>query len=163
MALLLAACGTAGVAPTTVPPRPDLPPLHALTVEWDCGTGFWLSNPDQTAALHIRYLGEGAPAREVTLPDPGWQAQLVLGEELQANWCDDVLEPDEPVPQEHARHTVTAGTLVLVGEIPPRAAGGGGHSLTVEASDLEIGLPDGTLLPYGSVTITNAHWGLLAG
>lgn len=157
--------GTTGISTTGTGPAPDpsIPPLESFTTEWSCGEGFWVSNAQQTAALHIAFRGEGRPAREVRLPDPDWNADVVQGTNLHANWCDDVMEPGEPVSEEHSRLPVVAGELLLVGGIPQDTGGGGGQSATVEASDLEVELPDGTREQLGSITITNSHWGLIPG
>lgn len=157
--------GLAGCGPGTTGSAPDpiIPPIESLTTEWGCGNGFWISNPQQTAALHLSYRGEGRPDRQVELPHPAWEAAVVLGENIHANWCDDVLEPGEPVAEEQARLPVVAGQLALVGDIPDGTGGGGGHSATLEASDLEVALPNGARQPLGSITITNSNWGLVAG
>lgn len=158
--------GTTGIsatAGTETAPDPTIPPLDSLTTEWSCGRGFWVSNVQQTAALHIAYRGEGPPDREIRLPHPDWKAEVVRGTNLHANWCDDVMEPGEPVAEEHSRLPVAAGELALVGDIPQDTGGGGGQTATVEASDLEVELADGTREQLGSITITNSHWGLIPG
>lgn len=159
---ILVLVGLGGCGPGTIG-TPTIPPLQSLTTEWSCGTGFWVSNPQQTAALHLAYRGEGDPDREIRLPHPDWKAEVVQGTSLHANWCDDVMEPGEPTAEEHSRLAVVAGKLVLVGGIPRDTGGGGGQSATVEASDLEVQLTDGTRELWGSIVITNSHWGLIPG
>lgn len=154
--------GTTGLS-TTAGTEPAIPPLESLTTEWSCGKGFWVSNARQTAALHIAYRGKGDPDRQIRLPHPDWTAEVLQGTHLHANWCDDVMEPGEPTAEEHSRLPVVEGELVLVGGIPPDTGGGGGQSATVEASDLEVELPDETREQWGSITITNSHWGLIPG
>jgi hypothetical protein len=61
---------------------------------------------------------------------------------------------------EHETITIVGGHLSIVGEIPEPFAGG---TLAVEATDLEIALPDGTTSVLGDITITNRAWGVFAG
>lgn len=166
--LSVAACDSPEPAPAAPPtpvgpPEVEVPEVDSLTTEWDCGRGFWVSNPDQTAALHIRYQGDEVGEQRVTLPHGDWEAEVVLGTDLHANWCDDVLEPDEPTPVRQENLPVVAGDLRVIGAVPEDFGGGGGVSLTVEATDLVVELPDGTETRFGSLTITNAHWGLIPG
>lgn len=155
--IVLAACTGAS---STTEAGSGLPPLDSLTVEWGCGHGFWASNSDQTAALHISYLGQGEPDRSVTLPHDEWEAVVLVGRDLHANWCDDVLEPDEPTPVEVAGFPVIGGELHLVGETPAPFTGG---ELTVEAKSLQVETADGETTQWGSITITNPMWGMFAG
>jgi hypothetical protein len=160
----VSACGT--TAPSTSPlepPEAEIPSIESLTTEWGCGRGFQVSNADQTVSLRIAPRGEGQPDQRVTLPHPDWRAELVQGADLHANWCDDVMEPGEPTPVESSRLEVVKGDLRIVGELPEDTGGGGGMAVTLEASDLVLELPDGTEVPFGSITITNSNWGLLAG
>lgn len=162
----LGACGNFPLGDTTVPSvasAPEVPGVGTLTTEWGCGRGFWVSNDSQTVALHVSYHGEGPPSPKATLPHPDWEAQLKQGADLHANWCDDVLEAGEPTPVEESSLRVVAGELRISGEIPEDSGGGGGTKLELEATDLVVELPDGGRVPFGSITITNPHWGLLAG
>lgn len=155
--ILVTACGS--VLPATYSAE-DLPDLASLTEEWGCGTGFYASDPGQTVTLRLSYSGEGDPPAAVELPDPNWQAVLVEGTDLYANWCDDVVEADEPTPVEHWELPVVSGSLVIVGDPPEPFTGG---ELSVEAADLVVELPDGSEAPLGSIDITNPMWGFFAG
>jgi predicted small secreted protein len=154
IALLVAACGTttSGVG--------DIADLGTLTETYGCGTGFWIGNADQTTALRIAYQGEGPPPASVTLPDPAWDAEMVDGRDLYANWCDDVIEPGEPEPQEARVLPVVSGELEVLG-VPPAQFQGG--SLTVRATDLVIDIGDGKTHTLGDVEIENSSWGFFAG
>lgn len=154
---LMTACSS--VVPATYR-ADDLPEPAALTEEWGCGHGFFISDPDQTVTLRLSYLGEGDPTREVDLPDPDWEARLIEGTDLYANWCDDVIEADEPTPVEHWSLELTGGHLRVVGALPEPFSGG---RLSVEATDLVVELPDGTEARWGSIEITNPMWGFFAG
>jgi hypothetical protein len=155
--VLIVACGS--VLPATYS-ADDLPDPASLSEEWGCGTGFWASDPGETVALRLAYQGEGQPDAEVQLPHADWEAVFVEGSDLYANWCDDVIESDEPTPVEHWELPVVAGTLVLIGEPPEPFTGG---ELSVRASDLVVELPDGSEAPLGSFEITNPMWGFFAG
>lgn len=153
LGLLLAACGTtSGVG--------DIADLDSLTETYGCGTGFWVGNPEQTTALRLGYQGDGPPPPEVSLPDPAWRAELIDGRDLYANWCDDVMEPDEPTPQHVRVLPIISGTLEIVGE-PPQPFEGG--SLSVIATDLVIDVGDGETHELGDIEIENPSWGFFAG
>ena len=67
--------------------------------------------PQDPVASLVEALGSGAvevvdltqPLNERTpviqLPDPGWVAAVHVGEELYANWCNDVIDPSQPQPR----------------------------------------------------------------
>lgn len=157
LALLAMACGS--VMPARLAPE-DLPAPTDLTEEWGCGHGFWVGDPEQTQALRFSYRGEGPPKEIVELPHPDWDGVLELGTDLFANWCDDVIETDEPTPVTHWSLEIVSGGLELVGEVPEDYSGG---SLAVVASDLGVEMPDGQVVPLGSMEITNPNWGFFAG
>lgn len=153
LVVLIAACGTtSGVG--------DIAAIDSLTETYGCGTGFWVGNPEQTTALRIGYIGDGPPSASVSLPDPAWQAQLVDGRDLYANWCDDVMEPGEPVPQQVRVLPVVSGTLEIIGE-PPQPLEGG--VLEVRATDLVVDVGDGETHSLGDIEIQNPSWGFFAG
>lgn len=153
LALLVAACGTtSGVG--------DIADIDSLTENYGCGTGFWVGNPEQTTALRIGYRGEGPPPGEVSLPDPAWQAELVDGRDLYANWCDDVIEVGEPEPRQVRVLPVIAGRLEIIGE-PPQPFEGG--VLAVRATDLVVDVGDGETHELGDIEIENPSWGFFAG
>ncbi len=153
LVLLLTACGTtSGVG--------DIADIESLTETYGCGTGFWVGNPEQTTALRIAYQGEGPPPAQVTLPDPAWQAELVDGRDLYANWCDDVIEPNEPEPQQARVLPVVSGSLEIIGE-PPQPFEGG--VLAVRATDLVLDIGDGETHELGDIEIENPSWGFFAG
>jgi hypothetical protein len=153
LALLIAACGTtSGVG--------DIADLESLTESYGCGTGFWVGNPEQTTALRIGYMGDGPPPATVSLPDPAWDAELVDGQDLYANWCDDVVEPGEPEPRQARVLPVVAGTLEIIGEPPQQFEGG---VLGVRATGLVIDVGDGETHLLGDIEIVNPSWGFFAG
>lgn len=156
------ACGSPeAVTSTSVEPASSsVPDLATLTEEWGCGNGFYVGNPGQTSALRLQFTGDELTETEIDLPDPAWSAVLIHGTNLYANWCDDVIEANEPTPREHETISIAGGHLSIVGEIPEPFTGG---TLVVEATDLEVVRPDGTTAVLGDITITNRAWGVFAG
>lgn len=155
--LSLSACG--GVLPDTFTAE-DLPDPTVLTVEWGCGHGFWLGSSDQTVALQLAYTGDGPPPATTELPSPDWDVRLIVGSDLYANWCDDVIEADEPTPIEHWVLPVTGGRITVLGEAPAPFSGG---ELGFTADDLVVELPDGATAPWGDFSGRNPTWGFFAG
>lgn len=155
--LIVTACG--GVLPDSFT-EADLPDPGVLTEEWGCGFGFWLSDPDQSVALRFAYTGEEPPPTTTELPSPVWEARLIVGTDLYSNWCDDVVEADEPVPVEHWVLPVVGGRLAVEGEPPEPFSGG---ELRFTAEDLVVALPDGTRVEWGDVAGRNPAWGFMAG
>jgi hypothetical protein len=155
----VAVTACSGVLPTTYTAA-DLPDPAEFTEEWGCGYGFWLGNPDQTAALRFAYRGDGPPEAEVDLPSADWRVTLIEGTDLYANWCDDVIEAGEPTPVEHRVIEVVGGHLSIVGAPPPPFEGG---TMELRAVDLVVELPDGRDARLGNVTAVNPSWGFLAG
>jgi hypothetical protein len=155
--LVLSACGS--VLPDSFTAA-DLPEPAVLTQEWGCGFGFWLSNADQSVALRLAYTGEGSPPATTQLPSPLWEARLIIGTDLYANWCDDVIEADEPTPVEHWVLPVVGGRIDVEGEAPEPFSGG---ELTFTADALVVELPDGAQVTWGDVAGRNSSWGFMAG
>ena len=155
--LALAACGS--VLPESLT-ETDLPEPAVLTQEWGCGLGFWLSDADQTVTLRLTYTGEGSPPATTDLPSPLWDARLILGTDLYANWCDDVIEAGEPTPIEHWVVPVVGGRIEVEGEAPEPFSGG---ELRFAARDLVVELPDGTRVRWGDAVGRNPNWGFMAG
>ncbi len=105
-ALALTACSSG----STVPTNADLAEQADLTEFWPCGIGFAASNSQQTVALFV-YSNDNEPNPPISFPDETWDARLVLGEDLLANHCDDVLEEGEPVPVIEEEWVINGGTL----------------------------------------------------
>lgn len=173
-----AASSTTGTAPTAgeespgpTGPRPHTPPAAAttppgepieLTDDHPCGLGFQTASADQRYALLLWPADASTPppGGSVELPSPDWNAELQVGEDLMANWCDDVLEPGEPTPHVTATWPVTAGTLTFA---PPPSPGCGGDAVTARITGLEITAPDGETIALPDRFITNDAYGCVAG
>lgn len=157
VAALLTGCG-GSVTPGAE--RFDLTEMES----YGCGYGFWLGTEDEQVAVRLAAVpsvaAEGELPRVATLPDPAWDATMLIGEDLYANWCDDVLEPGEPEPAVDQAWPITAGAVLLEGAIPPAAC-----PTVVRASlrGLQATRPDGTVVELGDRDVVNDTWGCLAG
>jgi hypothetical protein len=130
-----------------------------------CGYGFWLGTPEQDLAVRLAVADPGLAEagdvpREATLPDAAWLATVVVGRDLYANWCDDVLEEGEPEPEPREEWPITAGTITVHDPTP-------GFTCPTEVAatltDLVATRPDGSTLELGSGEVTNDTWGCFAG
>lgn len=152
--MALAACSGLG---SESPDPPEFSQQH------DCGYGFYAGTEDETAGLFIDFTDfEAAQAGEVPdmaqLSTGSWQADLQFGADLFANWCDDVLEPDEPTPEVEEVWEVT-GTIEIM-ELP--SAGECGPA-TGRLTDVVAHGPDDETLVLGELDVTNEFWGCFAG
>lgn len=150
--LVLAAC-----SPSPGENAPELTEAH------HCGYGFYVGDVDQTWALKITYQDfEAAQAgevpRESALSGDTWSAVLEAGQDLFANWCDDVLEPDEPTPEVHEVWEISGDIEVTSlpgpGECGPATANLIGLEARSSADDV---------ITLGDLDIGNEFWGCLAG
>lgn len=156
LALLIAACSWNGDAGSVG----DIARLDDLTEAYGCGHGFWAGNPAQTTALRFQYLGDDGQASDAELPSDRWSVEMLDGQNLYANWCDDVIEPGEPEPLVVRRLPVVAGSLMVIGEPPAPFEGG---ALTLRADGLVVETPDGERIELGDITIENPAYGFFAG
>lgn len=176
--LTLAACGEDrgpdADGPTDAPAAPALERMFdGLEEDYGCGHGFYASDSEQSRGLFIFAADPqtseaelGIPG-EVALPDDRWLAYVETGEDLFANWCDDVVVPDDPEPVTEASYTITGGTMTVT---PAGADGGsdgssdaGPDAFTAELTDIEVEGPDGSVVELGGLTTTNELWGVYAG
>jgi hypothetical protein len=144
-------------------PEPDQLDLAKMD-EYGCGFGFWLGDPDEEVAVRFaaadEIVVEGYLPPETTLPDDAWDATLLIGEDLYANWCDDVLEPGEPEPSVAEEWPITAGTITLRGSVPADVCP---HRARATVTGLEATRPDGTTVELGERELANDAWGCFAG
>jgi hypothetical protein len=103
---------------------------------------------------------EGELPQQTTLPDDAWDATVLIGEDLYANWCDDVLEPGEPEPAVNERWPITAGTITLLAPAPADVCP---HEARATATGLEATRPDGATVELGGRELVNDGWGCFAG
>jgi hypothetical protein len=104
----------------------------------------------------------GAMAGDVVetadLPSESWRAVLDEGSDLFANWCDDVLEPDEPTPEVVETWEVSGSIEVL--SLPEAGQCG---PATARFTDLVATDSQGATMSLGDLEVTNEAWGCLAG
>jgi hypothetical protein len=159
LALVLAGCSDDPDAN----PEPDLPDLAGMTSEWACGRGFWVGNSDQTVTLRL----DAVDVESLILGDrldvgatgsASWTGALVVGRDLYANWCDDAIEPDEPVPVIEEQWQVEGTVEMTV--VPPAGECGEAQAW---ARDLVATSSDGRTLEIGDLLVNNAGWGCFAG
>jgi hypothetical protein len=152
-AISLTACTSASSPPD--PPE--------LTVSYGCGFGFAIGDEQQRVGLVLTFLDfEAATAGDVdtdyVLPDPAWDADLTFGYDLFSNWCDDVIEPDEPEVVIQQSLPVT-GRLVIESLPEPGTCGPATGTLFGAEYTSEN---DGTV-SLGDIELTNDFWGCFAG
>ncbi len=148
--------------PPDAAPEPALEGmLEGMEEDYGCGHGFYASNADQTHGLFIFASDPQATEDElgipgqVELPDDQWDAYVETGENLFANWCDDVVMPDDPGPVTDATFDLTGGTMTVVQDGP--------EQFTAELTGVEVETSGGTVVELGEMTTTNELWGVYAG
>ncbi|MEZ5247333.1 MAG: DUF6174 domain-containing protein [Acidimicrobiales bacterium] len=159
-----------GVRVTSLTPYdPEAPAVTveaaALIDDYGCGYGFAKGNPEQTLGLIIYFEGEYVPGgpdvtTPIELPSDDWYAAVQTGSDLFANWCDDVIEIDEPTPIVDETWEVAGGTLTVT---PPTPADCAGDVVTATLVGAVAESADGTQIPLDDIALTNTGWGCFAG
>jgi hypothetical protein len=149
-------------ATASLPGGPAAVSVSDLTVDHPCGHGFAKGSADQTISLVIFHTGEWTeigPSLDEPVelgPTAEWSARISIGADLFANWCDDVIEEDEPTPRIDQEFTITQGTLV--GEVD-------GSFAQAKLTDV-VAIPvDGSGEPVElpEIRLVNDGWGFFAG
>ena len=174
--LFVTACsaGSASISPdetsttslettTTTPTKTTQVEAVTLTETYGCGYGFYMSNADQTVGLFLSLdyelgLNDEVPMKS-NLADEIWEAELRFGKDLFSNWCDDVIEDDEPVPLVDESWTVSG--RIRMKDLPD--PGGCRGPATAVARSLTAKGPNGETLSLGALDLTNSSWGCFAG
>jgi hypothetical protein len=156
--VIAVACGEAAPA---APPEVQLSEMDS----YGCGYGFWLGTPEQDVAVVLAVTDHEAASmgdvpERVSIPDDAWDATVLAGRDLFSNWCDDVLEPDEPEAVTREEWEITGGTITLHHPAPELGCQGG---LTATLQGLEATRSDGTTVDLGDREVTNETWGCFAG
>ena len=147
---------------STLPGGPAVVSGSDLTVDHPCGHGFAKGSADQTISLVIFHTGEwteDGPSLDEPIElgsNSEWSARISVGADLFANWCDDVVEEDEPTPRIDREFTITQGTLV--GEVDgsvARASLSNVVAAPVDGPGEPIELPE--------IQLVNEGWGFFAG
>lgn len=156
---------TSSNAEPEAPARPTVTEA-TFTDDWPCGYGFWASDSAQTVSLRIEFTDyEAARAGDLPSPAPidgdGWTASVLVGADLMANWCDDVMEEGEPEPRVDETWDVVGGSIEVEG---PPTDGGCGQPIRAVVSDLVIQPPSGDELRFTApLELENEAWGCFAG
>lgn len=127
------------------------------TQDWGCGRGFTLGTDDQTVRLSLWAETEAQEPGTVEVDGTTWSGELVTGEDLFAQWCDDVVEADEPEVVESARWPVT-GTLTWTTE----GTGDCDGPATATLSDGRVDTGD-EVVPLPDLELRNESFGCFAG
>jgi len=162
LAVALAACDAAPAATSL----PDAPDVSGLVVEWGCGRGLWLGNEAGTVALRLQpgedgrnlAVGSTYPVA-ATGEETAWSGALLTGRDLYANWCDDVIEENEPEPVVDEEWRLVAGTVEPVA-LPPGVECGQAEAWVRE---LVVESADGVRVEIGDLLVGNDTWGCFAG
>lgn len=163
LAVMLGGCGLGG-SDGAQPPVGDEVAGRLATdglQDWGCGHAFTVGTPDQEVRLSLWFDGSAASA----VPDPGtdelggdWTGELVAGRDLFAQWCDDVVTPDEP-------EVVEAAPWVVQGTLTWQLEDGDGQCPSVATASLTDAavVIDGEAVPIADVAFVNEHFGCVAG
>lgn len=141
----------------------------ALTEHHPCGLGFATGNLDQSLGLVISWQGGVDPIEPdlsdgVNFPTDAWSGSVFTGRDLFANWCDDVVEPDEPTPVIDETWTLVAGTLEFT-SVPTADPGTGcnGQEATAVLTGAVAGSEAGDQIVLDDIDLHNPAWGCFAG
>lgn len=138
------------------------PAAADLTEDWGCGYGFAVSDDAQETLLRIFHDADASRvARTVTLPDPAWDAEVLLGSDLAANWCSDVVE--EPQAEVDETWRIVEGTLTFAGKVPPIDGSPADQPVRAELTGVVVEGPDGERIELGDLSLANHSWGYFAG
>jgi hypothetical protein len=133
-----------------------------LTEDWGCGYGFAVSDKAQEALLSVYYDGGSKQVDgTVFLPDAAWEAQLQVGTNLAANWCNDVIM--DPQAEVDETWKVVEGTLTFAGEVPPVDGATARQPVRAELTGVVVESPDGERVELGDISLANDGWGFFAG
>lgn len=139
-----------------------------LEVHHGCGHGLFAGTRDQTVALRLAWRGDALPAIEpasfemgpYTLPHEDWEGEVLVGADLYANWCDDVVVAGDPEPDVAETWPVTGGELAIT--VHP-GRGPCGPLVEGTVTDLEVRSRDGATVTVPAVDLLNDAWGCMAG
>jgi hypothetical protein len=137
-----------------------------LDESWGCGYGFRASDAAQTVAVVVEWDGGfgaadvPATAEELTLPAARWKADVWVGERLFANWCNDVVDMNQPQPDLEETWPIVEGTL---SHDAPASADCGAAEVAGRLTGGVAERPDGTRVAIPDVDLVNETWGCFAG
>jgi uncharacterized protein DUF6174 len=128
-----------------------------LTDAWSCGFGFVAVNPERTVAVVLSHATPSPGGTStVVLPDPAWDAKVMIGADLFRVDCVDLDLDRNPPPAE--AWPITGGTLEVTA--PPPVGRG---TATAVAHQLTVVTPDGATITFADLSFTNDCWACAAG
>jgi hypothetical protein len=157
------AIGAAGCGGGDAGPAAN-PVVESLVDQYDCGYGFYLGAPDQTAGLFVVFTDfetalAGNTPEVSTLPDEHWVAEIQIGRNLFTSWCDDETPEagQEPVVDEVWQ--IVDGTITIMETPEPGVCG----EARARLESLAALTGDGTRLELGDFEIRNGAFGCVSG
>jgi hypothetical protein len=93
------------------------------------------------------------------VPSVIWSGRVHVGTDLFANWCDDVIEPDEPESVVIETWQIVDAGIAIDGTPPVQGIG----ALTATVTGVTVESPGGEQVVLGDLTLTNDSWGAFAG
>lgn len=132
-----------------------------FTETWPCGRGWAASTADQRVGILIYQIDDAQPTPHdrLTLPDPGWQADVVVGKHLFANHCNDAIEEWMPTPQVVGSYPLAA-TITLHGPAPANDEPPALVRATLDEGTIDV---DGSSVIITSVVLDNSAYNAFAG
>ena len=82
-----------------------------MTDHFGCGYGFAAATQNESASFQVFF--ESEPSTGTYDLAEAEFAMVQFGADLMANWCDDVVEPDEPEAGVDERWTIVGGTVTI--------------------------------------------------
>lgn len=136
---------------------------NTLSADYGCAWGFAVGSPSQELALMIHFGNYPGPDIEgpFVLPSDGWVAELRVGSDLFSNWCDDIIEENEPTPVIDRRLTIISGLLTI--DTRDGTTTWDGTHVTATLTGAAVQSLDGTVVDIGDLDLHNACWGCFAG
>lgn len=161
MRLLSAGCALVLALVACAPPGLGVEELSDLPEEYGCGHGFYVGNAEQTVGLFLSSqtgFGDTVDVGSHVVPSEEWEAEVRVGSDLFANWCNDVVEPGAPEPVVDEVLTVSGELRIM--SMPPAGDCGPAIARLIGAvatsdSGISIDVPDRDL--------HNPDWGCFAG
>lgn len=133
-----------------------------LTKDLGCGFGFARADDAGETLLTVYHQpGGGKVDATVTLPDPGWSAQVEVGTHLDANWCTDVIV--DPQAEVDETWEVVGGTLVFEGAVPKFDGSENEQPVRARLTSAVVENEEGEQVELGDVPLSNSSFGFLAG
>ena len=75
----------------------------------------------------------------IVLPDPNWNAEVLIGKNLFAEHCNDAIEDWLALPTISSRWPLTAGTVTIVDQVPAREEGPARVRAILDGGQVDIG------------------------